>query len=142
VRYDQVSESSIGLYAKNMTRWTDWMRVTLGVRGDLFMASVDSDTPANSGYSSAFLASPKAGVVFGPFAKTEFYLNAGLGYHSNDVRGATIAVDPVDKTTPQMAVPLLVRSKGAEIGMRTQAVKGLETQLKEIERGFTDLYPR
>jgi hypothetical protein len=129
VRYDQVSESSIGLYAKNMTRWTDWMRVTLGVRGDLFMASVNSDTPANSGYSSAFLASPKAGVVFGPFDKTEFYLNAGLGYHSNDVRGATIAVDPVDKTTPQMAVPLLVRSKGAEIGVRTQAVKGLDSTL-------------
>ena len=28
VRYDQVSESSIGLYASNMTRWTDWMRAT------------------------------------------------------------------------------------------------------------------
>jgi len=126
VRYDQVSESSIGLYAKNMTRWTDWMRVTVGVRADLFMASVASDTAANSGYSSAFLASPKAGVVFGPFDKTEFYINAGLGYHSNDARGATIAVDPVDKTTPLTAVPLLVRSTGAEIGVRTQALRGLD----------------
>jgi hypothetical protein len=129
VRYDQVSESSIGLYAKTMTRWTDWMRVTVGIRGDLFMASVDSDTPANSGYTSAFLASPKAGVVFGPFDKTEFYINAGLGYHSNDARGATIAVDPSDKVTPLAAVPLLVRSAGAEIGVRTQALKGLDSSL-------------
>jgi hypothetical protein len=129
VRYDQVSETSIGLYAKNMTRWTDWMSVTLGVRGDLFMASVDSDTPVNSGYTSAFLASPKLGVVFGPFDKTEFYLNAGFGYHSNDARGATIVVDPADKVTPQTAVPLLVHSRGAEIGVRTQALKGLDSSL-------------
>jgi outer membrane receptor protein involved in Fe transport len=93
------------------------------------MASVNSDTLANSGYSSAFLASPKAGIVFGPFDKTEFYINAGLGYHSNDVRGATIAVNPGDPTQPLTAVPLLVRSKGAEIGVRTQALKGLDSSL-------------
>lgn len=129
VRYDQVSESSIGLYATNTTRWTDWLRATLGVRADLFMASVASDTAANSGYTSAFLASPKAGVVFGPFAKTEFYLNGGFGYHSNDARGATIAVNPSDPTAAQAAVPLLVQSKGAEIGVRSQWVKGLDTSL-------------
>jgi TonB dependent receptor/TonB-dependent Receptor Plug Domain len=129
VRYDQVSESSIGLYASNMTRWTDWMRVTLGVRGDLFMASVDSNNAANSGYTAAFLASPKLGVVFGPFDKTEFYINAGLGYHSNDARGATITVNPSDPSQPLTAVPLLVRSKGAEIGVRTQAFSGLDASL-------------
>ncbi len=129
VRFDRVSESSIGLYATNMTRWTDWLRATLGVRADLFMASVGSDTAANSGYTSAFLASPKAGLVFGPFARTEFYLNGGFGYHSNDARGATIAVNPTDPTAPQTAVPLLVQSKGAEIGVRTQWVKGLDTSL-------------
>src|SRR5262249_47899741 len=63
VRYDQVSETSVGLYASNMTQWTDWLRVTLGVRADLFMAAVDSTTnAANSGYTSAFLASPKLGM--------------------------------------------------------------------------------
>ncbi|MFO1160231.1 MAG: TonB-dependent receptor [Reyranellaceae bacterium] len=129
VRYDQVSESSIGLYASNMTRWTDWLRVTLGVRGDLYMASVTSDNPANSGYTSAFLASPKLGMVFGPFDKTEFYVNAGFGYHSNDARGAVIAVNPSDPTQPLATVPLLVRSKGAEVGVRTQAFKGFDMSL-------------
>lgn len=129
VRSDRVSEGSIGLYATNMTRWTDWLRATLGVRADLFMASVTGDNIANSGYSSAFLASPKAGVVFGPFARTEFYLNAGFGYHSNDARGATITVNPTDPTMPQARVPLLVQSKGAEIGVRSQWIKGLDTSL-------------
>ena len=129
VRADQVSESSVGLYAKNTTQWTDWMKVTLGVRGDFFTASVASDNPANSGAVSAFLASPKAGIVFGPFDRTEFYLNAGMGYHSNDARGATIAVNPADPTTPQVAVPLLVRSRGAEIGVRSQRFKGFDTSL-------------
>src|SRR5262249_40184843 len=127
VRYDQVSESSIGLYAKNTTAWTDWLKVTLGVRGDLVMASVDSTTlSANSGYTSAFLASPKAGIVFGPFDKTELYLNGGFGYHSNDARGATITVNPADPSQPLSSVPLLVQSKGAEIGVRSQRVKGLD----------------
>jgi TonB-dependent Receptor Plug Domain/TonB dependent receptor len=127
LRADQVSESSIGLHAKNTTQWTDWMKVTLGLRGDFFTASVASDNPANSGAVSAFLASPKAGIVFGPFDKTEFYLNAGMGYHSNDARGATITVNPADPTMPQVAVPLLVRSKGAEIGVRSQRFKGFDT---------------
>jgi outer membrane receptor protein involved in Fe transport len=129
VRYDQVSETSVGLYLKNTTAWTDWLKLTLGVRGDLFMASVDSDNAANSGYTSAFLASPKAGVVFGPFANTEFFLNGGFGYHSNDARGATITVNPADPSQPLAAVPLLVQSKGAEVGVRSQAIKGLDTSL-------------
>ena len=130
VRYDQVSETSVGLYARNTTQWTDWLKLTLGVRADLFMASVDSTTqPLNSGNTSAFLASPKVGVVFGPFERTEFYLNGGFGYHSNDARGATITVNPGDPTQPIGALPLLVQSKGAEIGVRSQALKGFDTSL-------------
>jgi len=129
VRYDKVNETSIGLYASNNLPWTPWLRSIVGVRGDWFMASVESDTPANSGNVAAFLASPKASLIFGPFDRTEFYLNTGLGYHSNDVRGATIVVDPNDRTTPVAAVPLLVRSRGAEVGVRTQAIEGLDSAL-------------
>jgi outer membrane receptor protein involved in Fe transport len=75
------------------------------------------------------VASPKASLIFGPFHKTEFFLSAGYGFHSNDVRGATIAVDPNDKVTPLQKVPLLVRSKGAEAGIRTKAIEGLESSV-------------
>ena len=67
-------------------------------------------------------------MVFGPFDKTEFYLNAGMGFHSNDVRGATITVDPRSQR-PLAAVPLLVQSRGAEVGVRTQAINGLDLSL-------------
>jgi len=128
VLQDHVNETSIGLYGQTAITWNNWFRSTLGLRGDLFLASVASNTPSNSGDVAAFLPSPKLGLVFGPFAGTEFFVNAGLGYHSNDARGATITVDPITGT-PQQAVPLLVRSKGAEIGARTQAIRGLESSV-------------
>jgi hypothetical protein len=129
VRDDRVEESSVGFYIQNTTYWTGWMRTVLGLRGDYYHGNVRSDTPANSGKANDFIASPKAGLVLGPFADTELFLNAGMGFHSNDVRGVTITVDPVDKVTPLSRVPLLVRSKGAEIGVRTRALEGLDSSL-------------
>ena len=128
-RNDKVDETSVGLYGENRIKWTDWLRSTLGLRGDFFWANVASDTAANSGRIEAFIASPKAGLVFGPFAKTELFVTGGLGFHSNDARGATIAVDPGDKVTPQQRVPLLVRSRGAEVGVRTRAFDGLDSSV-------------
>ncbi len=129
VRTDRVRESSLGLYIQNALHWNSWLRTTFGLRGDLFHATVKSDTPENSGKTSDFIASPKFGLVVGPFEKTEIFLNAGIGFHSNDVRGTTITVDPVDKVTPQARVPLLVRSKGAEVGVRTRAIRGLDSAI-------------
>jgi hypothetical protein len=129
VREDSVREGNVGLWADTTARWTDWLRTTVGIREDYFAGRVLSDTPANSGSAQASMTSPKAGIVLGPWYKTEFYGNAGYGLHSNDIRGATITVDPIDKVTPQDRVPLLVRSKGAEIGVRTKAVEGLTSSL-------------
>jgi len=129
VREDSVREGNVGLWADTTARWTDWLRTTVGIREDYFAGRVLSDTPQNSGNAQASMTSPKAGIVLGPWYKTEFYGNAGYGLHSNDIRGATITVDPIDKVTPQDRVPLLVRSKGAEIGVRTKAVEGLTSSL-------------
>ena len=129
VREDSVREGNVGLWADTTARWAGWLRTTVGIREDHFAGRVLSDTPENSGNAQASMTSPKAGVVLGPWYKTELYGNAGYGLHSNDIRGATIAVDPIDKVTPQDRVPLLVRSKGAEIGVRTKAVEGLTSSL-------------
>ncbi|WP_442894131.1 TonB-dependent receptor [Bradyrhizobium sp. AZCC 1721] len=129
VREDSVREGNVGLWADTTARWTDWLRTTVGIREDYFAGRVVSDTPQNSGNAQASMTSPKAGIVLGPWHKTEFYGNAGYGLHSNDIRGTTITVDPIDKVTPQDRVPLLVRSKGAEIGVRTKAVEGLTSSL-------------
>ncbi|MBI5131233.1 MAG: TonB-dependent receptor [Rhodopseudomonas palustris] len=129
VRADDVAEQSLGLWTDTTVRWTDWLRTTAGVREDYFNGRVISDTPANSGNASASMTSPKVGIVLGPWVATEFYGNAGTGLHSNDIRGATITVDPTDKTTPLGRVPLLVRSKGAELGIRNRSIPGLTTSL-------------
>jgi hypothetical protein len=129
VREDRVQEGNVGFWMDSTTRWTDWLRTTVGIREDVFAGNVASDTPDNSGNAQASIASPKAGIVFGPWYKTEFYGNAGYGLHSNDIRGATITVDPIDKVTPQDRAPLLVRSKGAELGVRTKAIDGLTSSV-------------
>lgn len=123
IREDDVYVGSYSLYADNQTQVTDWLRVGAGVRGDLFSFDVDSDLAANSGTETDAIFSPKLNLVFGPWNDTEFYVNAGYGFHSNDARGVTIAVDPTDGVTPLDSVDPLVRTKGAEIGMRTQALR-------------------
>ena len=72
------------------------------------------------------LVSPKAGVIFGPWTGTEVYVNAGTGFHSNDARGAVITVDPVTAEPVDRVTPL-VRAKGAEIGLRSVRIRGLQS---------------
>ena len=126
--YDQIDEADAGLYAQNQIQWTRWFKSALGLRGDLFAVHVNSNTAANSGNETAGIVSPKATLVFGPWKRTEIYLDAGAGFHSNDARGATITVLPATGEA-QQKVPLLVRTKGAEIGARTSIVPGLVSTL-------------
>ncbi|MGB5904088.1 MAG: TonB-dependent receptor [Xanthobacteraceae bacterium] len=129
VRSDKVQEGSVGLYIRNTVRWTDWMRTTVGYRGDFYATNVDSIfNAANSGRAQAAIGSPKAGIVFGPFYKTEFFINAGEGFHSNDARGVTITQSPADGS-PVDSSPFLVKTRGAEIGIRTRAIPGLDSAI-------------
>jgi len=130
VRSDKVSEGSVGVYAETSLRWTDWLRTIAGWRGDYYAADVTSLFNAgNSGRAEAAIGSPKLRVVLGPFNKTEFFLGAGYGMHSNDARGATTTEDPGDPTTKLSPSPLLVRTKGAEAGVRSKLIPDLETSL-------------
>jgi hypothetical protein len=124
----RVRESSVGVYAQNMTQWTPWLRSVAGLRWDHFAFDVASSIAANSGGANASLASPKIGFVFGPWRKTEYFLNWGLGYHSNDARGVTETVAPRE-LLPAQASPALVRTRGGELGMRTEIVAGLQTSI-------------
>lgn len=130
IRSDKVGEGSVGLFAENTVRWTDWLRTTVGWRGDYYAADVTSRFNANnSGRADAALGSPKFRMVLGPFNQTEFFLGAGYGMHSNDARGATTTEDPSDPATRLTPSPLLVRTKGAEVGVRSGIVPGLDTSL-------------
>ncbi len=125
VRDDRVDQWSAGVYARNETRWRDWLRTDAGLRVDAYRFDVASDLPRNSGRANDQIVSPKLGLALGPWAATELYLNAGFGFHSNDARGTTIRVDPADGVTPVDPVTPLVRSRGAEIGVRTAVIPGV-----------------
>lgn len=135
VRQDAIRETAAGLFLEARSQWNPWLRSTLGVRQDYINAHV---TPtggqfnmANGGNASASQTSPKLSLVFGPFgenANTEFYANAGYGFHSNDVRGATGTVNPADGT-PTQRLSLFAKAKGAEIGMRARPLPGWSSSL-------------
>lgn len=135
VRADRVREDSTAFYLETRQQWLPWLRSTAALRRDEISARV---TPLggdyngeNGGKVSAGQTSPKLGLVLGPFqllGQTEFYANWGHGFHSNDARGATTRINPNDgsATTP---VPLIVKAKGSEIGMRAAPLPGWNTSL-------------
>ncbi len=130
VRSDKVGEGSVSIYAENTIHWTDWFRTTAGWRGDYYNATVNSIFDANnSGTAKEAIGSPKFSMVFGPFYKTELFIGMGGGMHSNDARGVTITEEPTDPTTKLSGSPFLVRTQGAEIGVRSKIVQGLDSSL-------------
>ena len=123
-REDDVTVTSVAPYFSNTIAWTSWFRTIAGLRADYVDMDVASDNPANSGKAHDFLWSPKLSLVFGPWAKTEYFVNIGRGFHSNDARGTTITIDP--KTgAPADRVDPLVQTFGYEGGVRSELAKGL-----------------
>jgi len=128
-RDDKAHETSVGFYYQNQTQWLPKVRTMLGLREDVFIFDVNSDIAVNSGNQTASIFSPKLSLIFGPWARTELYLNGGFGFHSNDARGTTITVDPKNPNTSVPRVTPLVRTKGAEIGVRSTWIPGLNSTL-------------
>ncbi|RYF35537.1 MAG: TonB-dependent receptor, partial [Comamonadaceae bacterium] len=130
VRNDKVSEDLFSVYAQQLVYFSDRWRGYVGLRGDTLHYDVQGREPVygplNSGKGHDSLASPKAGLIFTLTPEHEFYLNAGVGFHSNDVRGATISVDPQTGLGADR-VPALVKGKGAEVGWRFQPSQDLTT---------------
>ena len=128
VRQDYVRETSAGVFAEVQATLLPWLRAIAGVRYDHYFFDVSSDLPANSGKDDAGRISPKLTAILGPWAKTEMFLNFGVGFHSNDARGVTTTVDPksgdpVSKVTP------LVPTRGAEVGLRTGILPGVQSSV-------------
>ena len=124
-----VDETESALYIENTTTWNGWFRSLLGARLDAINLDLTSQTYApNSGNVSDDRVSPKMSLIFGPWSKTEFFVDAGNGFHSNDARGV---VNSFDATTgqPVARAPALVGSFGKEIGARTEIVPGLQSSI-------------
>ncbi|HTD28626.1 MAG TPA: TonB-dependent receptor [Xanthomonadaceae bacterium] len=124
-----VSETEAGAYVQNTTTWTSWFRSLVGLRDDnVYMDLTSLTASENNGNAWQGRVSPKLSLIFGPWDKTEFFVDIGNGFHSNDARGV---IYKFDATTggPSSPVPALVGSFGKELGLRTQIVPGLQSSL-------------
>jgi outer membrane receptor protein involved in Fe transport len=119
-----------GAYVQGTTRWTSNFRSVFGLRDD-YQRGTDVDYPAalhktagytNGGTSQRSLLQPKGSLIYTPADSLEFYLSAGRGFHSADLRGVNQQVS-VDLGLPH--TQLLSRQEGQEIGMRVVARRNL-----------------
>jgi hypothetical protein len=108
IRDDRVKEGSIAAYAEDDIRWTPWLRSVFGLREDAYHVDDRAYVGSLTGAEHAALFQPKGSLILGPWAKMEFYVSAGRGFHSNDGRAGII--DNGDGTTSLQRPPLLVRS--------------------------------
>ncbi|KQQ87822.1 TonB-dependent receptor [Massilia sp. Leaf139] len=134
-REDHVVETSGGLFIESATRWNKAVRTMMGVRADRYRFDVESDLAANTGRAHDTQLSPSFSLILAPFASTEFYLNYGHGFHSNDARGTVAAIDPAT-LYPLERAPGLVRSRGMELGLRTEAIPKMQTAVSLYRLDF------
>lgn len=127
-REDEVVETSLGLFGEAEILWNNNLRTTLGLRADFYDWDVHARINANSGSGSDYVISPKFALAWILAEDYEVYANYGQGFHSNDVRGAEIEVDPVSKL-PADTVDVLVKAQGAELGIRSEILDGLKLTL-------------
>jgi outer membrane receptor protein involved in Fe transport len=121
--HDQVRLFAAAVYLEARTRWTSALRSVLGMRLDYQHGSdVDYLAPlhetagyTNGGTAAQALFQPMGSLIFTPNDFLEFYLSAGKGFHSADLRGVN-QDRSVDLGLPH--TPLLSRSEGQEVGVR------------------------
>ena len=108
-----VEEASYSPYLKLEFQPTPWMQLAGGVRADAFTFDVrnlcDTCPEQPAGRKQSGQVSPKVNLMLGPWYKTEFFVNYGVGFHSNDARSTV-----VDASSP------LARATGGEIGIRSK----------------------
>jgi hypothetical protein len=129
ISVNDIIQDSWGVFVEAELKPFKWLRIVPGLRGDVMQFEVTkSNIAGNTGSVVSGILSPKLNVVFGPWAKTEFYLNAGTGFHSNDTRGVVAGIDPATGLPASRATPL-VRTYGAEFGIRNESIPKLVNTL-------------
>ncbi len=133
---DRAHLGDLGLYAENTTHWTPWLRTILGGREELYLANDHSLNSGFSGSAHQWLFQPKGSVVIGPFYKTEVYVSAGRGFHSDDVRGVFGTV--LTEGIPVLAgrTPLMAEVTGEEVGLRSNIIPKVAVQVAVFREDF------
>lgn len=109
---DRVRLESDAVYGQATTHWSDWFRTVLGLRED-YQRGTDRGT--NDGTASKALFEPKLNLILEASPTSEYYLSAGRGFHSDDLRGVNRA-----RNTGTAGAPLLAEQTGEEVGTRQE----------------------
>ena len=110
-----IFEASYSPYLKLDLQFLPWLRFVGGGRVDVFTYNVNDRCGTDcsvrpDGTASDAIASGKANVIFGPWARTEFFMNVGTGFHSNDARDVVM----------NSSATTLPRAIGYELGIRSK----------------------
>jgi hypothetical protein len=135
VRADEADQTSVGIFGETEIEWSRVVRTTFGVRGNVYRWNVESNNPLNSGNEASAIVNPKFAAAFGPWKGTELYANFGTGFHSNSALGIVQRVDPFTGDLVESS-PAFAQARGAEFGVRTVAIKGLQTTATLWYLGF------
>jgi outer membrane receptor protein involved in Fe transport len=108
-------------YAQATTHRQPWLRTVVGLRED---GIGGGDSGTNPGRANASVLQPKASLIITPMPTTEFYLSAGRGFHSDDLRGVNRAA-----MSGSAGAPLIARQDGREVGVRRQVGRRLALTL-------------
>ncbi|MEM1434573.1 MAG: TonB-dependent receptor, partial [Pseudomonadota bacterium] len=120
IREDTVDQSIFGTYAELELAPVERLRVIAGLRFDRLDWDIDAAQTANSGDGDDNVVSPNLNLAYRLSDRLEAYASWGRGFHSNDLRGAAIRIDP-GSGDPATRVDPFARSEGAEIGLRYEA---------------------
>ncbi|MBL4827363.1 MAG: TonB-dependent receptor [Spongiibacteraceae bacterium] len=121
--FSRLEELGAALYGSVTSDWTEHFSSVVGLRYDVIDFDVagynDVTNPDSSvdGKETKGLLSPKLSLRFGPWAETEFFMNVGQGFHSNDARGVV---------KPNSDVDALAKSQGAELGLRSALIPSVQ----------------
>jgi len=119
VAYDiSIDEVQVGPYAELRLPIVRWLRATGGLRVDAFAFQAGNRGASRVDVRAQAVLSPKVSVAVGPWLSTEIYANVGRGFHSNHAAGVVL-----EGATP------IVRTLGAEVGVRSAAVSNLQTSI-------------
>ena len=129
----QVFEQSMSGFMQHEVFLTDWIRLQVGLRGDVYLFNAQNRLPQQAedpnftavliqGNTSDSIVSPKATVIATVLPRTDLFLNFGSGFHSNDARNAILAATSGSSFNP------LTRSLGYEIGVRSEPLDRWQTR--------------
>ncbi|GBQ28640.1 TonB-dependent receptor [Gluconacetobacter azotocaptans] len=126
---DNVQEGRVAGYVQNTTHWLPWLRTVVGLREEYYHGADHSLVTGYFGRVGQTLFQPKGSLIFGPWQKTELYLSAGRGFHSNDLRGVVGTFSGDRFLAGSVLAPLMTKAVSEEIGIRSTPLRRLNTQL-------------